>query len=242
METAQLLAKDLGVELEIVHGHGCQPHPLSGDQSRRPDHGDLRDLARAREVGVVLDALRRDRFGPDGARRAGGIKSYADLSGKKVAVARGSFTEQALAREAPKDVQIVRFDDDAAATRPWWPGRSTAYGTAMPIAATLIKRFPDKQLEIKLQMLTAWYGIGMKRGDADLLQWVNILRVLPPARTAISAASTRSGSAAAAAGADALTTGSRNVHIRSAARTISIASASRPGAGRRAPRAARRRS
>ena len=52
-------------------------------------------------------------------------------------------------------------------------GQVDAYGTAFPIAVTMIKRFPDKKWEIGFSMLTAWYAIGMKRGDSDLLQWVN---------------------------------------------------------------------
>lgn len=172
VETAQLLAKDLGVELEIVTVTAANRIPY---------------LATSRvDLIMATFAISPERaksvwfstpYGATGsvlmAPKGQAIKSYAELAGKKVSVARGSFTEQSLAREAPSSTQIVRFDDDASATAAMVAGQVDAYGTAMPIALDLIKRFPDRQFEIKFSMLTAWYAIGMKRGDSDLLQWVN---------------------------------------------------------------------
>ncbi|MBI3711303.1 MAG: transporter substrate-binding domain-containing protein [Proteobacteria bacterium] len=172
VETAQLLAKDLGVELEIVQTTAANRIPYL--VTNRVDLI-LATFAispeRAKSVWFSTP------YGATGsvllAPRAANIKTYADLAGKKVSVARGSFTEQSLVREAPQGTQIVRFDDDAAATTAMMTGQVDAYGTAVPIAGTLIKRYPEKQFEIKFTMLTAWYSIGLRRGDADLLQWIN---------------------------------------------------------------------
>ena len=172
VETARLLAKDLGVELEIVQVTAANRIPYL-----ETNRVDLIMATFAISPERAKSVWFSTPYGATGsvlmAPKSLGVKSWANLSGKKVAVARGSFTEQALLREAPKDVQIVRFDDDATATQAMLGGQVDCYGTATPIAATLIKRFPDKQLEISFSMLTAWYGIGMKRGDADLRQWLN---------------------------------------------------------------------
>ena len=171
VETAQLLAKDLGVELEIVTVTAANRIPYLA--TNRVDlilatFAISPERAKSVWFSTPYGATGSVLMGP----KSVAVKSYADLAGKKVSVARGSFTEQSLAREAA-GATIVRFDDDAAATAAMVAGQVDAYGTAMPIALDLIKRFPDKQYEIKFQMLTAWYSIGMKRGESDLLQWVN---------------------------------------------------------------------
>jgi polar amino acid transport system substrate-binding protein len=172
VETAQLLAKDLGVELEIVPVTAANRIPYL--QTNKVDlmmatFAISPERAKAVWFSTPYGATGSVLMAPEAAK----IKSWADLAGKKVAVARGSFTEQALATNAPPSAQIVRFDDDASATQAMVAGQVDAYGTAFPIAVTMIKRFPDKKWEISYSMLTAWYAVGMKRGDSDLLQWVN---------------------------------------------------------------------
>jgi polar amino acid transport system substrate-binding protein len=172
VETAQLLAKDLGVELEIVQTTAANRIPYLVS-----NRADLIMATFAISPERAKSAWFSSPYGATGSVLLGpisaNIKGFADLAGKKVSVARGSFTEQSLAREAPPTTQIVRFDDDAAATTAMLTGQVDVYGTALPIASTLAKRYPEKQLEIKFSMLTAWYSIGMRRGDTDLLQWVN---------------------------------------------------------------------
>jgi polar amino acid transport system substrate-binding protein len=172
VETAQLMAKDLGVELEIVSVTAANRIPYL--QTNKVDLM-LATFAispeRAKSVwfSTPYGATGSVLMAPEAAK----IKSWADLAGKKVSVARGSFTEQALAANAPPTAQVVRFDDDASATQAMVAGQVDAYGTAFPIAVTMIKRFPDKKWEISFSMLTAWYAVGMKKGESDLLQWVN---------------------------------------------------------------------
>ena len=36
-----------------------------------------------------------------------------------------------------------------------------------------MKRFPDKQFEIKFTIFKYWYGVGVAPGNINLLQWVN---------------------------------------------------------------------
>jgi len=171
VETARLLAKDLGVMLEIVPVTGANriPYLVTG-------RVDLVMATFAISPDRAKSVWFSSPYGATGsvvmAPKNSAIKSYAELDKKRVAVARGSFSEQALQRDAKPTTRIMRFDDDAAATAAMLAGQVDAYATAVPIANMLIKRSPG-QWDIKFPMLRSWYGVGMRRGDADLLQWVN---------------------------------------------------------------------
>lgn len=171
VETAKLLAKDLGVEVEFV--------PVTA-QNRVPylvtDKADVMLATFAISPERAKSVWFSTPYGATGsvimAKKDVEIAGYDDLADKTVAVARGSFTEQFLNNYAPESANILRLEDDATATAAFMSGQADAYGTAWPIAATLVKGAPD-QLEIKYPMLKAWYGIGVKRGERDLLQWLN---------------------------------------------------------------------
>lgn len=172
VETAQLIAKDLGVELEIVQVTAANRVPYLVT-----DKVDLMLATFAISPERAKSVWFSTPYGATGSvllgKKTDAITDYADLANMKVAVARGSFTEQSLSTNAPSSATILRFDDDASATAAFMSGQADAYGTAFPIAATLAKNSPDKSLEIKFSMLKAWYSVGVKRGNMDLLQWVN---------------------------------------------------------------------
>lgn len=172
VETARLLAKDLGVELEIVPTSAANRIPylvtgrvdmMMGAFSIFPDRA--KAIWFSSPYGSVTSVVL--------APQATAIKSYADLSGKKVSVSRGTYTEQVLMAALPKEAQIVRFDDDPQAMAAMASGQVDAYGVGNVPGSQLIKRFPGKY-EIKVSIPPRnWYSVGVRRGDADLLQWLN---------------------------------------------------------------------
>jgi polar amino acid transport system substrate-binding protein len=172
VETAQLLAKDLGVELEIVPTTVANRIPYL--TTNRVD-AIMATFAitpeRAKSVWFSTP------YGTTGsiviAPKTASIKGYPDLDGKKIATTRGSAAEVALNNNAPKGAQILRFDDDAAATAALIAGQVDSLITTPAIAQTIYKRFPDKNYEEKFAVLKFWYGAGVTRGNADLLQWIN---------------------------------------------------------------------
>jgi polar amino acid transport system substrate-binding protein len=172
VETAKLIAKDLGVEMEIVQVTAANRVPYLVT-----DKVDVMLATFAISPERAKSVWFSTPYGATGSvllgKKADSIASYNDLANMKVAVARGSFTEQSLAKNAPSSTEILRFDDDASATAAFMSGQADAYGTAFPIAATLAKTHPERELEIKFSMLTAWYGVGVKKGKTDLLQWLN---------------------------------------------------------------------
>jgi polar amino acid transport system substrate-binding protein len=172
VETATLLAHDLGVELQIVPTTAANrvPYLLT-------DRADLMMATFAVSPERAKAIWFSTPYGLSGAEllapKDTDIKSFADLAGKTVAVARGSLTDQSLAESAPKGVRVMRFDDDAAASSAMMTGQVDAYGTATPIAANLLRQFPGRGLAVKFTIRASWYSIGLRRGDTDLLQWVN---------------------------------------------------------------------
>ncbi|MCO5092927.1 transporter substrate-binding domain-containing protein [Bosea sp. (in: a-proteobacteria)] len=172
VETARMLAKDLGVELEIVPTTVANRVPYL--TTNRVD-AVMATFAitpeRAKSVWFTTP------YGTTGsiiiAPKGTTIRNYADLDGKKIATTRGSAAEIALGQNAPKGAQIVRLDDDAAASAALITGQVDSLITTPAIAQTLYKRFPDRGFEEKFSVLKFWYGAGVARGHTDLLQWLN---------------------------------------------------------------------
>lgn len=173
VQTAQLLAKDLGVQLEIVPTSAANRIPylvtsrvdmMMGAFAIFPDRA--KSVWFSSPYGDVTSVV----LAPHDTK----ITSYADLVGKKVSVSRGTYTEQVLMAALPPGAEIVRFDDDPQAMAALASGQVDAYGVGNVPGSQLIKRFPERHYEIKISIPPRnWYGIGVRPGAVDLLHWVN---------------------------------------------------------------------
>ena len=101
------------------------------------------------------------------------IKTVADTGGLKVAVVRGNTQDIAFTPIAPPNCTILRFDDDSSANQALLSGQVDALVTGSVFAALMAKQNPDKKLEIKLSIRDNPLAIGVRRGQQDLLNWVN---------------------------------------------------------------------
>ena len=174
VETANLLAKDLGVELEIVPTSAANRIPylvtgrvdiMIGAFSIFPDRA--KSVWFSAPYGTVASVVIA---GPNTA-----ITSLSDLTGKKISVSRGTYTEQVLVASAPPGAQIVRFDDDAQAMAAMAAGQVDAYGVGNVPGSALIKRFPERNYQIKVAIPPRnWYAFAVRRNEIDLLHWVNV--------------------------------------------------------------------
>jgi polar amino acid transport system substrate-binding protein len=172
IETARQLAKDLGVELELVQVTGPQRIPaLLSDRA---------DLAIS-SLSITTERAKTVWFAsPHGALSIviGGtknvnIKSAADLAGKKIGMTRATLEEQVVPKVAPTGTNIVLFDEHAATQQALLSGQVDAIGGAAFLINELAKRNPDKAIETKFIVTTAFYAVAVKPGNLDLLQWVN---------------------------------------------------------------------
>lgn len=172
VELARLLAKDLGVELEIIPATSVNRVPYV--VTKRVDIvisslGIVIERAKSIAFSTPYAPINPVIFGP----RSVDIKGPADLAGKRVGVTRGSGNESALVASAPPGTNIIRFDDESATMAALVAGQVDAYASGDLIARVLIPRYPEKGFEIKYVVRRSWSAIGMRRGDPDLLQWVN---------------------------------------------------------------------
>lgn len=169
---AELLADALGVELEIVPITSANRIPYL--QTERVDlvmstFSILPERARSVAFSTPYGSINSVIFGPGDIE----IGSADDLAGKRVGVARGTGNETALVDMAPEGTEIVRFDDEASALAALAAGQVDAYASADTIASSLIPRFPERNFEVKFIIRSAYYSVGLRHGEHELLNWVN---------------------------------------------------------------------
>lgn len=169
---AKLLAKDLGVKLEIVPVTAS--NRMAYLQSGRVDLT-MSTLSVDPQRAKVIDfsspyeTIRAVVLAPKDVK----ITSPADLVGKKISAPRGTTNEADLAAIAPEGAEIIRFDDEAGAMNALASGQVDAYAVGEPLAGPLRKRFPDRDYEAKIVLRNNYQCVGMPRGNPALLQWVN---------------------------------------------------------------------
>ena len=173
IDVSKLMAKYMGVDLELVPVTAPNRIPylltgkidvLSACFSITPE--------RARQVAFSIPyaSIDIELLAPKGTR----ITGADDLKGMKVGVARATIQDQAVTAIAPPSTRIMRFDDDAGATQAMLSGQIDALGANNMTAKTIMDMNPSAQYEVKMMLRgSSRAGIALRRGQTDLLQWVN---------------------------------------------------------------------
>jgi polar amino acid transport system substrate-binding protein len=115
VETARLLAKDMGVELEIVQVTGPNRIPFLMTGKADMVISSFSITPERQKVVAFTQPYGASQF-VVAAPKGENIKGLNDLVGKRVAVVRGNMQDSLLTPLAPKGTNIVRFDDDATVT------------------------------------------------------------------------------------------------------------------------------
>ena len=167
-DVARLLAKDLGVKLNLVPVTGPNRIPflltnkvdvLVASLAVTPERARQVQFSRPYSAAtIVLYAPKKT-----------SIKTPADLKGVRVAVARASTQDTALTAIAPAGTEIRRFDDDASAMQALLSGQVDAIGCSTTVAAQIAKRAGDAY-ENKLVLKQQFMAVAMRQGQADLLK------------------------------------------------------------------------
>jgi polar amino acid transport system substrate-binding protein len=172
VEVAGLIAAGLGVPLEIVPVTGPNriPYLLTNKVdlvvstfSITPERA--RTISFSNPYAATQIVLLSE--------KAKKLEKPADLAGKSVAVVRGTVQDTQLTLVAPKETVIRRFDDDATAATALLSGQVEAIATGSVIGNELVKRGAQKQLELKFVLTQSTYSIGIRKGDPELLHWLN---------------------------------------------------------------------
>ncbi|MBC7391863.1 MAG: transporter substrate-binding domain-containing protein [Variovorax sp.] len=167
VETAQLLAKDFGLELEIVPTTGANRIPFL-----QTDKADIvissLSITPEREKVVDFSIPYAGIAAVVGAPKGMAITSAADLSGKKVISTRGTTNDQEITKILPKDATIVRFDDDATSITAIVSNQADIFATAPSLLKTINEKNPAKQMEVKFVMKVNMLAVGFKKGETKL--------------------------------------------------------------------------
>ena len=172
VDVARLVAKDLGVKLELVPVSSVNriPFLLTGKV----------DLVIS-SLGINPERARVIAFSNAYAPFFSGVfgdakvqvKSAADLAGKTVGVTRGTIEESDLAKIAPKTATIRPFEDNNATMAALLSGQVELIATGSAAAATLSQKNPGK-VEKKFVIRDSPTHIGVRRGEHDLVAWLNV--------------------------------------------------------------------
>lgn len=104
----------------------------------------------------------------------GSINKLEDLQGKLIGTAKGSTAEQNLRKALPV-ATVLSFDDYPQAFLALQEGKVQAVTTDEPILAGMLAKAPQKdKFEITdVQLSEEPYGLGMRKGDKNFVEFVN---------------------------------------------------------------------
>jgi len=173
VDVAKLVAKNLGVKLELVPVQSKQRIPFL-----ETDRVDLVISSMGANPSRAKSIWFSSAYAPffSGAFAKGDVKvsSPADLAGKKVGLTGGTLEDLELTKTAPKSAEIIRFGDNAATLAAYASGQVDVLVTGNTVAADYAKKHPKSGIEMKFIIKNSPCFIGVKKGSFDLLQWVNV--------------------------------------------------------------------
>ncbi|MGC7411204.1 transporter substrate-binding domain-containing protein [Pandoraea pneumonica] len=171
VDTAKLLAQDLGVKLDIVSVTNAARVPtlqanradvVVADLSITPERAQVIDFSVPYAVISIIV----------GAPKSMNIKSYDDLNGKRVGLTRATVNDTLTTQNA-KGAQIVRYEDDATLITSMVTGQVDIFSSTPSNLGEMAKRAPEKNLELKFTQKDFDLGIALNKNQPRLKEWIN---------------------------------------------------------------------
>lgn len=102
------------------------------------------------------------------------VDSYDDITPEtRIAVPRGSPQDQIVTANAP-NANIMRFDDDAGPLQALVTGQADLLGAGVLVPPVLNEMDPGKNYEVKITLSSPYMGMGVRPGNANLLNFLNV--------------------------------------------------------------------
>jgi len=173
VDVAKLIAKDLNVTLELVPVVSKQRIPfLETDKVDIVVSTMGANPKRAKSIN--FSSAYAPFYSGAFARSGLNISSPEDLSGLKIGLTGGTLEDLEITKTAPKDASIVRFGDNAATISAFLSGQTDVLVSGNTVAAKLSADDPSLDIERKFIIKDSPCFIGIKKGNDDLLRWVNV--------------------------------------------------------------------
>jgi polar amino acid transport system substrate-binding protein len=171
IDLANLMAKGLGVKLEIVPVTAANRIP-----TLLTDKADviiaLMSVTPERAKQIMFTAPYVNTslaiYGPKSAV----VKSAADLGKFRLAAARGT-TEELIVSALNSSANIMRTEDNATATAAYLSGQAQLLAANSLIVLELAKKIPKKEFDLKLTLRRAPGHMGVKMGEHNLRVWID---------------------------------------------------------------------
>jgi polar amino acid transport system substrate-binding protein len=176
-ETAVMLAKDLGVTLEIVEVTG--PNRVPFLISNRADVViSTFSITPERQKVIDFSVPYASAIQYVAASKSVKLESQADLAGKRVGVTRGTTGDAVLSKLAVPGIEIVRFDDESTNMTAFSSGQVDIVVQEPAVINRVSLQNPDKEIERKFVIAEFDVGIGLRKKDdglkAYLDHWVRL--------------------------------------------------------------------
>jgi len=169
--TAKLLAKDLGVKLQLVQITNAARVPTI--QTGKADIA-VANLSITAQRAKVIDfsvpyaSLQTIVAAPKSLK----IKDYADLKGVRIGVTRATVNDADISKNA-SFANIRRYEDDATLVTAAVSGQVQAVSSQWPNVAEINKKLKKHPYEIKFVEHEFMLGIAMQQNTPKLKAWIN---------------------------------------------------------------------
>lgn len=172
IEIANMIGKDMGVEVELVpvSSQNRIPYLTSGKVDLI-----IANMGIKPERALVINFS--NAYAPffwavyGSADKA--VSNVEEAKAYKVGATLGTLEEIAFSDAAGPDADIQRFSDQATTVQAFLTGQVDLIVTGNAIATQIIKDHPEMNVESKFVIQQSPCHIGVRRGDEALLTWVN---------------------------------------------------------------------
>jgi polar amino acid transport system substrate-binding protein len=171
VETATLLAKDLGVQMEMISITNAARVPTIQANKADIDVADLSITDERKKViefskpyAVITIIL--------AAPKSVAIKDYNDLTGKRIGLTRATVNDT-MTTQLAKGAEIVRYEDDATLITSVVTGQVEIWSSTPANLGEIQKRAPQLNMEKKFDQKDFDLGIAMQKGQPRLKEWID---------------------------------------------------------------------
>ena len=174
IDMAGLIAKELGVKLELVPVTSTNriPYLTTGkvdlvisSLGKNPDREKVIDFTNA--YAPFFNGV----FGPKNLE----INNAGDLASRTIAVTRGSIEDLELTKIAPESAVLQRFEDNSSTISAYLSGQVELVATGNVVAASINEQGPGKMLESKFLIKNSPCYIGINKDQPKLMAKLNVL-------------------------------------------------------------------
>ena len=172
IDVAEMLAKDLGVKVELVPVTSANRIPylttkkvdlVISSLGKNPDREKVIDFSSA--YAPFYNGV----FGAADQK----VTKVEELAGKSVGVTRGSVEDLELTKIIPASATVKRYEDNNGTISAFLSGQVDVVATGNVVAAAILARNPPKRPEVKFLIKNSPCYVGLNKGEPKLLAAVD---------------------------------------------------------------------